>query len=94
MKLRKVFQTYGVIRIEDLSKVDFSQVGETSADTIRKNVLNPPTQFVLKWDTEPSFIADGTVIPDGLYTYKEGLELMTSEDWSSPDPFDIEYTPL
>ena len=86
MKLRKAFQTYGVIRIEDLSKVDFSQVGEDSIDTIRKNVLDPSTQFVLKWDVEPSFIADGTVIPDGLYTHSECLELMITETWSIPEP--------
>ena len=30
--------TYATISIDDLSKVDFSQVGETSADTIRKNL--------------------------------------------------------
>ena len=86
MKLRKAFQTYGVIRIEDLSKVDFSQVGETSVDTIRKNLLDPPTQFLLKWDTEPTFIEDGTVIPDGLYTHEECLELMNTETWSLPEP--------
>ncbi len=86
MKLKKAFQTYGVIRIEDLSKIDFSQVGESSLDTIRKNVLDPPTQFLLKWDTEPTFIADGTVIPDGLYTHEECLELMNTETWSLPEP--------
>jgi hypothetical protein len=86
MKLRKAFQTYGVIRIEDLSKVDFSQVGEDSSDTIRKNVLDPPTQFVLKWDSEPDFITDGTVIPDGLYTHEECVELMVTEVWSIPEP--------
>lgn len=86
MELRKAFQTYGVMRIEDLSKVDFSQVGETSADTIRKNLLDPPTQFVLKWDSEPDFIADGTVIPDGLYTHEECLDLMATETWSLPEP--------
>ena len=86
MKLKKAFQTYGVIRIEDLSKIDFLQVGESSLDTIRKNVLDPPTQFLLKWDTEPTFIADGTVIPDGLYTHEECLELMNTETWSLPEP--------
>ncbi len=86
MKLRKAFQTYGVIRIEDLSKVDFSQVGETSAETIRTNLLDPPTQFVLKWDSEPTFIADGTVIPIETLTHSEALALMSTNTWSLPDP--------
>lgn len=86
MSLRKTFTKYAIIKIEDLTKVDFSQVGETSADTIRKNLLDPPTQFVLKWDTEPSFITNGEIIPDALYTYAECLELMATDAWSLPEP--------
>jgi len=29
--------TYAIVNINDLSKVDFSQVGQTSADTVRKS---------------------------------------------------------
>lgn len=94
MKLRKAFQTYGIIRIEDLSKVDFSQVGETSADTVRKNLLDPPTQFILKWDVEPTFITDGTIVPDTTYTHKECLEVMQTTEWSEQDPLGIEYNIL
>jgi len=94
MNLRKAFTTYAIINIEDLDKVDFSQVGETSADTVRKNLLDPPTQFILKWDVEPTFITDGTIIPDSTYTHQECLTLMTDEDWTSPNPLGIEYTPL
>jgi len=89
MGLRQAFTTYAIINIEDLDKVDFSQVGETSADTIRINLLNPPTQFVLKWNTEPTFITDGTIVPDKIYTYKECLELMTGEDWTDPNALGI-----
>ena len=49
MQVKGVFQTYATISLNDLSKIDFSQIGETSEDTIRKNVLDPPTQFVIKW---------------------------------------------
>lgn len=89
MELRKAFQTCGVIRIEDLPNVDFSQVPE-SPDKVRKNLLDPPTQFLLKWDVEPNFIADGTIIPDGMYTHEEAIELMTTEAWNLPDPELIE----
>lgn len=85
MKVKGIFQTYATISLNDLSKIDFSQIGETSEDTIRKNVLTPPTQFVIKWDVEPSFIADGTVIPDGLYTHEECLELMATSTWSNEE---------
>ncbi len=78
--------TYATISIDDLPKVDFSQVGETSQDTVRKNILTPPTQFVLKWSSEPTFIVDGTIIPDGLYTHQECLDLMATAEWSEPMP--------
>ena len=86
MNSRAASKVYATIRIEDLSKVDFSQVGETSADTIRRNLLTPATQFILKWNTEPDFIADGTVIPDGIYTHEEIIELLSSEVWTPPEP--------
>jgi len=90
MSLKAVNKVYAIISLDDLSKVDFSEVGESSADTVRKNLLNPPTQFLLKWDTEPEFIADGTIIPDGIYTHEEVLELLRTEDWMPPEPEVIE----
>ena len=77
--------TYAVIKIEDLPSVDFSQVPE-SFNSIRKNLLDPPTQFLIKWDITPSFISDTTIIPDGLYTHKECDDLMQSELWTVPEP--------
>ncbi len=77
---------YSTISIDDLPKVDFTQVGETSADTIRKSI--DLTQFVLKWNNEPTFIEDETIIPIGIYTHAEILELMSTPAWSEPDPID------
>ena len=84
--IKSIFSVYATIPISDLQNVDFSQVGETSADTIKRNLSNPPTQFVLKWDREPAFIADGTIIPDGIYTHEEILELMQTPEWLPPSP--------
>ncbi len=86
MEVKGAFQTYATISLNDLSKIDFSQIGETSEDTIRKNLLDPPTQFIVKWDVEPTFITDGTVIPDGLYTHEECLEVMATSTWSNEEP--------
>ena len=76
---------YSTISIDDLPKVDFTQVGETSPYTIRKSI--DLTQFVLKWNNEPTFIEDETIIPIGIYTHAEILELMSTSEWSEPDPF-------
>ena len=40
---------YAIINLSDLDKIDFNQISETSENTVRKNVLEPPTQFIIKW---------------------------------------------
>ena len=75
-------RTYAIINITELDLIDFSQVEETSSETIRKSI--DETQFVIKWTQEPTFIADGTVIPVGIYTHAECLELMNTPAWSEP----------
>lgn len=75
---------YAVIYLTDLNLIDFSQIEQTSIETIRKSLDN--TQFVIKWQEgyEPTFIADGTVIPVGIYTHSECLLLMSTDKWSKP----------
>ncbi len=72
--------TYAIIDINDLLKVDFTQVGQTSADTVRKSLDN--SKFVLKWEQTPTFIKDGTIIPLQLLTHSECLDLMNTPEWS------------
>ena len=80
----RIADTYAIINIADLSNIDFSQVGETDENTIRKSL--DETQFVLKWNTEPTFITDGTVVPLQTLTHEEALTLMASPSWSEPMP--------
>jgi hypothetical protein len=80
----KTFSTYAIIQTSDLSNIDFSQIGETSADTLRYNLAN--TEFVIKWNTEPTFISDGTVVPVSELTHAEALALMATAEWSEPEP--------
>lgn len=77
-------RTYAVIDINDLDLIDFSQIEETSINTIRKSI--DEAQFVIKWQEgyEPTFIENGEVIPVGIYTHSECLELMNTPAWSEP----------
>ena len=77
-------KTYAVINLTDISLIDFSQVAQSSASTIRKSLDN--TQFVIKWEDgyTPTFIMDGTVIPVGTYDHHAILELMATPAWSEP----------
>jgi len=77
---------YATINIADLTNIDFSQVGETEENTIRKSLDD--TLFVIKWSNEhePSFIADGTVVPVQTLTHDQALTLMASAEWSEEIP--------
>ena len=76
------FEHYAIININDLDNVDFTQIGETSSETIRKSL--DETMFVLKWETMPTFITDGTIVPLQVLTHEECLELMNTSEWSEP----------
>lgn len=76
------FKVYTIINISDLSNVDFSEIGETSENTIRKSL--DETQFIIKYNTEPSFITNGTVVPLQTLTHSEALVLMQTSYWTEP----------
>jgi hypothetical protein len=77
-------KTYAVINLTDISLIDFSQVAQSSASTIRKSLDD--TQFVIKWEDgyTPTFIMDGTVVPVGTYDHHAILQLMATPFWSEP----------
>jgi hypothetical protein len=71
-------KTYVIINSSEVSSVDFSQVLETSADTLRYNLAG--TQAVLKFEGDtPSFLEGKT-----QYTHSEILDILGGEDWSEP----------
>lgn len=80
----KTFSTYAIIQTSDLANIDFSQIGETSADTLRYNLAQ--TEFVIKWNSIPSFIADGSVVPVSMMTHEECLAVMATAAWSEEIP--------
>ena len=82
--MKRISLVYAIINVSDISLIDFSQIGETNADTLRKNIAE--TQFVIKWNTEPTFITDGSVVPVSQLTHTECLELMATAEWTAEIP--------
>ena len=80
------YKTYAVINLTDLELIDFSQINETSSETIRKSLDD--TQFVIKWQEGniPTFITDSSVVPVGTYDHHAILELMATPEWSAEIP--------
>ena len=81
---KKIAETYATISITDLSLIDFSQIHETSAETIRKSLDG--TEFVIKYDAVPTFISDGSVEILQAMNHQEALQLMATDKWSEPLP--------
>jgi hypothetical protein len=76
---QRQFMIFGV---SELLNVDFSQVLETSIDTVRKSI--DETKTFVKWDgnTIPSSI-DTLTTKEGPYTYEEIISILNSPEWSS-----------
>ena len=78
-------KSYIVIDLSDTDKVLFSQVNQSSAQSMRRNLAN--TQGLLSYSVTPSFISDGSVVPVGsVMNQTEALELLATSAWSEPMP--------
>jgi len=75
-------RTYATALTTDLDNVDFTQVMETSAATVRKSI--DETQFVLKWYTDhtPTFISDESVTIAWSGSHADCLTLMATSEWT------------
>jgi hypothetical protein len=73
---------YIIFPTTELYKIDFTQVMETSEETVRKSV--DQTKTFIKWSGgQPQFITEIFNI-EGPYTHEEMLEVLSTEEWSSP----------
>ena len=72
-----------IFSVTELDKIDFTQVCETSIDTVRKSIDG--TLTFVKWDGEtPSSVLSITT-KQGPYTYTEILNILAGPEWASPD---------
>jgi len=76
--------TYAVINLSDTNAVLFSQVNQSSAQTMRRDLAN--TQGLLSYQVEPSFITNGSLVPVSTLNHEEALALMATPEWSDPNP--------
>ena len=74
-----------IFNVSELPLIDFSQVLETSIDTVRKSV--DETKTFVKWDVEtiPSSV-DSLNTKEGPYTYEEILDILSGPEWTSNEP--------
>jgi hypothetical protein len=72
-----------IFNTTELSLIDFNQVYETSAETVRKSVDG--TKTFVKYDIpQPSSVISLTT-KSVEYTYYEILEILNTPEWSEPN---------
>jgi len=78
-------RSYIVIDLSSTDSVLWSQVNQSSAQSMRRNLAN--TQGLLSYSVTPSFISDSSVVPVGdVMNQTEALELLQTSAWSEPMP--------
>lgn len=73
-----------IFNVSELNQIDFSQVCETSIDTVRKSV--DETKTFVKWNGTIPDCVDNLTTKEGPYTYGEILAILSTTEWSKPFP--------
>lgn len=69
-----------IFNVSELNKIDFTQVLETSSETIRKSVDG--TKTFIKWDGETPHCVTELTTKEGPYNYEEILAILATEEWT------------
>lgn len=77
---------YVIFNVSELDKIDFSQVFETSAETVRKSVDETLTFVKYKDEEMPSCII-ALETKQGPYSHTEILEILATPEWTDPNPY-------
>jgi hypothetical protein len=70
-----------IFNVSELDKIDFTQVYETSQNTVRKSV--DETKTFVKWDGEIPTSVYNLTTKEGPYTYSEIVVILSTEEWIS-----------
>lgn len=73
-----------IFSVTELDQIDFTQVLETSIDTVRKSVDELKT-FV-KWDGPMPECVSNLTTKEGPYNYDEILQILSTPEWTEPIP--------
>jgi hypothetical protein len=73
-----------IFNVSELPSIDFTQVYETSIDTVRKSV--DQTKTFVKWDGEIPSSVNSLSTKEGPYTYTEILSILSTSEWTQEMP--------
>jgi hypothetical protein len=73
---------YVIFNVSELDQINFDQVLETSAETVRRSVDG--TLTFVKWDGDVPACVETLATKGEYMTYDEILAEMSAETWTSP----------
>ena len=74
---------YVVFDLTEVDTIDFSEVMETSADTLRKNLAE--TQSFVKYEGDMPASVTALTTKSQEYTHEEILTLLNGVEWTDPN---------
>lgn len=77
-------RNFMIFNVSELPNINFTEVLETSIDTVRKSVDEQKT-FV-KWDGAIPECVSNLVTKEGPYTYDEIILILDTPEWTTPFP--------
>ena len=71
---------YVVFDLTEVDTIDFNEVMETTADTLRKNLAN--TQSFVKYEGDQPVSVAALITKSQPYTHEEIINLLNGDDWN------------
>ena len=71
-----------IFNVSELNQIDFTQVLETSIDTVRKSV--DQTKTFVKWDGIMPECVNNLTTKEGPYSYDEIIPILLTTEWTDP----------
>ena len=75
-------RNFMIFNVSELSQIDFTQVLETSTETVRKST--DETKTFVKWDGNEPECVSSLITKEGPYTYDEIIAILSTEEWTKP----------
>lgn len=70
-----------IFNVSELNTIDFTQVEETSINTVRLSV--DKTKTFVKWDGATPDCVNNLTTKEGPYTYLEILNILSTPEWTT-----------
>lgn len=72
-----------IFNVNELGNINFSEVLETSTETVRKSV--DETKTFVKWDGDTPLSVSSLTTKEGPYTYEEMINILGGPEWTSEE---------